>query len=183
MAAFLPSPDTVYPGRRPVMDTKLPTKGCSAFMVSHLPEFFERFGINYTIDGPQLEYYIYETKNSLDISCSLTGYFDKAAGEIRMLTFYPGICLQHRCRYLSAVCFYLVMQHFANFHHIESDCWILLNTRKGVFDKFYSMLQDFNFHIISCTEEDRVDIQSRFLPLGMDTSMISQRALAYGDIA
>jgi len=147
-------------------------------MVSHLPEFIERFGINYTIDGPQLEYFVYEKKTNLDISCSLTVCFGAAAGEIRMMTFYPGLCLQHGCRFLSAVCFFLVMQHFANFHHIESECRILINTRQGVFDTFYAMLKDFDFHLVICGEDDRVDIQSRFLPLGMDTSMISERALA-----
>ncbi len=160
------------------MDVQLPTAGCSDFMVSHLPDFFDRFGINYTIDGPQLEYFVYEKENGLDISCSLTGFFDDEAGEIRMLTFYPGICLQLGCRYLSAVCFFLVMQHFANFHHIESECRIMFNTRQGIFDSFWALLLDFDFHIMVYSEVDRVDIQSPFLPLGMDTSMICERALA-----
>jgi len=160
------------------MDVQLPTTGCSAFMVSHLPEFFARFGINYTIDGPQLEYFVYEKKNGLDISCSLTVCRDETAGEIRMMTFYPAISLQQGCRFFSAVCFFMVMQHFANFHHIASGCQILINTRKGIFDAFYALLKDFDFHIVICGEEDRVDIQSRFLPLDMDTSMIGERPLA-----
>ena len=159
------------------MDKQLPTTGCSDFMTSHLSDFFERFGINYTIDGPQLEYFVFKKDNGEDISCSLTGYFDEQTGEIKMMTFYPNICSQEDCRYLSAVCFFLVMQHFANFHHIESDCQILFNTRQGVFDTFYALLQDFDFHIIVHGEMDRIDIQSRFHPLGMDTSMISERAL------
>ena len=171
-------PNPAYPVRIPAMDTQLPTTGCSEFMVSHLPDFFNRFGISYTIDGPQLEYFIYDKESGQDISCSLTGFFDHEAGEIRMMTFYPGICLQHDCHYLSAVCFFMVMQHFANFHHIKSDCLILFNTRQEVFDRFWALLQDFDFRIMAYGEENRIGIQSLFQPLGMDTSMINIRALA-----
>lgn len=160
------------------MDVQPPTSRVSAFMVSHLPEFFDRFGICFTIDGSQLEYFVYEKKTGLDISCSLTASFDDAAGVIKIMTFYPGLCLQQDARYLSAVCFFMVMQHFANFHHLGPDCRILINTRKGIFGSFYEQLKDFDFHVLACGEEDRVDIQSRFLPLGMDTSVISERALA-----
>ena len=106
------------------MDMQLPATGCSDFMATHLPVYFERFGMHYTIDGPQLEYFVYKKENGEDISCSLTGYFDGQDGTINMMTFYPGICSQKDCHYLSAVCFFLIMQHFANFHHIESDCQI-----------------------------------------------------------
>jgi hypothetical protein len=158
------------------MDTQMPTAGCSAFMVSHLPDFFEHFGINYTIDGPQFEYFVYEKKNGLDISCSLTVNYDEAAGQINFMTFYPGISMQQGGRYLSAVCFFLVIQHFANFHHIGPDCRILLNTRQEVFNSFYALLQDFNFHVLVSGKEDRIDIESLFMPLAIDTSMISERA-------
>jgi hypothetical protein len=160
------------------MDMQLPATGCSDFMATHLPVYFERFGMHYTIDGPQLEYFVYKKENGEDISCSLTGYFDGQNGTINMMTFYPGICAQKDCHYLSAVCFFLIMQHFANFHHIESDCQILFNTRQGIFDRFWALLQDFDFHIMVHGEGDRVDIQSLFQPLGMDTSMISERAIA-----
>lgn len=159
------------------MKTQHPTKGCSAFMVSHLPEFFDRFGINYTIDGPQLEYFVYDIMNSLDISCSLTLNFDEAAGQINFMTFYPGIFQQKGCRYLSAVCFFLVIHHFANFQHIGPGCRILFNTRQGIFDAFYAHLKDFNFSVLAYGEEDRVDVQSLFMPLSIDTSMIKERAL------
>ena len=42
------------------MAAQLPTAGCSDFMVTHLPEFFHRFSINYTIEGPQLEYFVFD---------------------------------------------------------------------------------------------------------------------------
>jgi len=146
-------------------------------MVSHVPEFLARFGINYTIDGPQLEYFVFDKKCHLDISCSLTVGFDAAAGQIRVMTFYPGICLQQGVRFLSAVCFFLIMHHFAKYHHIVSGCRIMLNTRQEVFDTFYALLHDFDFDILAYGEEDRIEIQSRFLPLYIDTSMISERTL------
>ena len=147
-------------------------------MASHLPEFFDHFGIEYTIDGPQSEYFVYNIKDHLDISCSLTLNFDEAAGQINFMTFYPGIFLQKECRYLSAVCFFLVIHHFANFHHIGSGCQILFNTRQGIFDAFYAHLKDFDFHVLARTEKDRVNVQSFFMPLAIDTSMISERPLA-----
>jgi len=159
------------------MEVQLPAAGVSAFMVSHIPDFFDRFGISFTIDGPQFEYYVYEKKTGQDISCSLTVNFDKAARQINVMTFYPGLCQQQAPRYLSAVCFFVVMQHFGNFYHMGSDSGILINTRKGVFVTFYAQLQDFDFHLLRSGEEDRVDIQSHLLLLGMDTSMVEKRPM------
>ena len=173
----IPSTGIAYPARRPAMDTQQPTTGCSAFMISHLPEFFDHFGINYTIDGPQFEYFIYDIKNSQDISCSITLNYDEAALQINFMSFYPGIFQQKGCRYLSAVCFFLIIHHFANFHHIGPGCRILFNTRQGVFDNFYALLKDFDFHVLVCGEEDRVDVESLFIPMAIDTSMIRERAL------
>ena len=159
------------------MEVLLPAAGISTFMRSHIPEFLDRFGINYTIDGPQLEYFVYEKRSGLDISCSLTIGFDEATEEIKVMTFYPGICLQQGARYLSSVCFFLVMHHFAAFHHRESDGHILVNTRQGIYDTFYARLQDFQFHILREGEKDRIDIASPFLPILTDTSMIIERLL------
>jgi hypothetical protein len=158
------------------MDVPLPTAVVSGFMVSKLPEFFDRFGISFTIDGPQLEYFVYEKKTGLDISCSLTVSFDETAGQISVMSFYPGLSLHPGTRYFSAVCFFMVMQHFANFYHIGSDCRISLNTKKEVFDTFYALLKDFGFYILLYGEKNLVDIESRFLSLAMDTSMINKRA-------
>ena len=158
------------------MHVQLPTVGVSAFMVSNLPEFFDRFGISFTIDGPQLEYFVYEKKTGLDISCSLTVSFDDTTGQISVMSFYPGLYLHPGTRYFSAVCFFMVMQHLTNFYHIECDCRILLNTKKEVFNTFYALLKDFGFYILVSGEKDLVDIESRFLSLAMDTSMINERA-------
>jgi len=157
------------------MAVQLPPAGISAFMVSHSPAFFDRFGISFTIDGPQLEYFVYDKKTGLDISCSLTFNFDAAADAIEVMTFYPGLCLYPDTRFLSAVCFFMVIQHLANFYHIECDCRILLNTRQGVFDSFYALLQDFDFHLLLSGVGERIDIESHFLSLAMDTSMINER--------
>ena len=146
-------------------------------MASHLSGFFDHFGVDYTIDGPQLEYFVYNIKDHLDISCSLTLNFDEAAGQINFMSFYPGISSQKGCRYLSAVCFFLVIHHFANFHHIGPGCRIFFNTRQEIFDTFYGLLKDFDFHVQAYGQEDRVDVQGLFMPLVIDTSMISERAL------
>lgn len=151
----------------------------SAFMTSHLPEFLHRFGISYCIDGPQLEYFIYQKKTSLDISCSVTVSFNKAGGQITVMTFYPGLYLHPDTHYLSAVCFFLITHHFAMFHNIECDFQIILNTKRQVFNHFYSGLKDFDFHLLAKGTEDNVYIQSLFPALIIDTSVFNERALSY----
>ncbi len=133
--------------------------------------------MNFCIDGPQLEYFIYNKKTGLDISCSLTVNFDDDAGKINVMTFYPGLFLYPGTRYLSAVCFFMVMQHFANFNNIQRICRICLHTKKAIFDSFYASLQDFDFHLEVLGEKNRVDLESCFLSLNMDTSMVVERAL------
>lgn len=165
------------PCKEEIMEVRLPPTKISSFMLLHIPEFSDRFGISYTIDGPQLEYFVYEKKTGLDISCSMTLSHDAAQKEIRVMTFYPGICLQQECRYLSSVCFLFIPQLFAAFNHFGSDNHILINTRNGVYDTFYARLQDFNFQILQGGEEDRTDLQGNFPPLILDTSMFSERPL------
>jgi len=148
-------------------------------MAAHRSDFFDRFGISFCIDGPQMEYFVYQKQTGLDISCSLTLSFDAVAGQVDVMTFYPGLYLHPQTHYFSAVCFFMVIHHFAQFHHVERDCQILLNTRIEVFDTFYSLLKDFDFHLLVNGKKDRVDIQGRCLSLVIDTSMFKERALEY----
>ncbi|WP_300673658.1 hypothetical protein [Desulfoluna sp.] len=159
------------------MNAFLPHPEVSTFMTSHLPDLFERYGMNFCIDGPQLEYFVYQKKTGLDISCSLTVNLDDDAGKINVMTFYPGLSLLPGSRYLSAVCFFIVMQHFANFHQIKRVCRICLHSKKAIFDSFYALLQDFNFHLQKSGEKDRVDVESFFRSSNIDTSMVIERAL------
>lgn len=156
-----------------------PSPSISAFMKCHLHDFFHDFGIGYCIDGPQLEYFVFQKKTGRDISCSLTVSYDCAIAEIYVMTFYPGLWQYPQTKYLSAVCFFLVIQHVANFNHIECDCRINLNTERAIFNKFYSLLKDFDFHIQSYYKDKRVCIQSPFLSSKIDTSMFIERALVY----
>jgi hypothetical protein len=147
-------------------------------MSSHFTDFFNNFGISFSIDGPQLEYFVFMKETGIDISCSLTLGFDDPPGGIDVMTFYPGLNLHPNTRYLSAVCFFMVMQHFANFHHIGVNCRIHLNTCRDVFDSFYSLLGDFDFHVmLGGAAGNMINIESQFLPLNIDTSMFDLRAL------
>ena len=159
------------------METSMPSACGSPFIVSHLAEFFRRYGICFSVDGPQLEYFVFDRKTSLDISCSLTVAYDVVKNQIDVMTFYPGLNLHQGTRYFSAVCFFMVIQHFACFYRLTSDCLIVLNTRKPVFDTFYGLLKDFDFHLLNCIEEDRFNVESRFVPLTVDISMINERPL------
>ncbi|MFH1156704.1 MAG: hypothetical protein V1793_23115 [Pseudomonadota bacterium] len=159
------------------MDASQSDSRVSDFMTSHIPDFLGHFGIDFCIDGPQLEYYVYRKKNRADISCSLTFNYDGRADQINVMTFYPGLDQHPGTHYFSAVCFYMVVQHFVNFHNTGPGTRICLNTRKGIFDSFYASLKDFDFHILLFKEEDRVDIESRCLSMDIDTSMVLERAL------
>ena len=154
-----------------------PDSRLSVFMASHLFDFLTHFGINFCVDGPQLEYFVYKKITGRDISCSLTFNFDEPRGQINVMTFYPGLWQHPRTQYFSAVCFFMVLNHFANFHQIKCDCRILLKTRKEVFVDFYSLLKDFDFHVLLICTDGRVKIESCFSPLGIDTSMLIERAL------
>lgn len=155
----------------------LPVK-ISAFMASHLPDFLDHFEISFCVDGPQVEYFVSQKTSGLDISCSLTVSLDEATGQVHVMTFYPGLWQHPETRYFSAVCFFMVLNHFANRHHIVGDCHIHLNTRTGVFDDFYALLKDFDFHVQSRGADDHIAIESCFFPLGLDTSMCLERALS-----
>ena len=159
------------------MYTASPPVGLSCFMSSHLPDFFHRFGLGFCIDGPQLEYFVFQKNTGLDISCSLTVNFDGKKQQINVMTFFPGLNLHPDTHYFSAVCFYMVMHHFANFHHIKSNCTIFLNTRQVVFNTFYALLQDFDFHMLPTGKNDHVDIESQLSYRMTDTSMFAKRAL------
>lgn len=154
-----------------------PPSQLSLFMSSHIADFFYRFGLSFCIDGPQLEYFVFQKNTGLDISCSLTVNFDEPKKQINVMTFFPGLNLHPETHYFSAVCFYMVMHHFANFHHIKSDCTISLNTKQGVFDTFYALLQDFDFHMLLTGQNDHVDIESQLNYMVTDTSMFAKRAL------
>ncbi|MDF1577174.1 MAG: hypothetical protein RQ753_00015 [Desulfurivibrionaceae bacterium] len=149
----------------------------SPFMTSHLADFFDHFGISFSIDGPQLEYFVFKKETGADISCSLTIALNDPADRIEVMTFYPGLNLHPHTRYLSAVCFFMVMQHFAGFHHLETGCRIHLNTCRDIFDSFYGLLDDFDFKIIPGEADNLIDIESCFLPLDIDTTMFNRRAL------
>lgn len=159
------------------MVTLHPPSKLSAFIALHLPDFNDRFGISYCIDGPQLEYFIYKKDTGLDISCSLTVSYDEPAKQITVMTFYPGLYLHPETHFFSAVCFFMVTHHFAMFHHIECDCQIILKTRRTVFDSFYALLKDFDFHLLSHGDKDQVNIQSLFPFQVIDISMFNERVL------
>ncbi len=159
------------------MDTFHPPGRISPFISSHLSDFFNNFGISFSVDGPQLDYFVSRNETGADISCSLTIGFDDPAGPIEVMTFYPGLNLLPHTRYLSAVCFFMVMQHFAGFKHIEVNCRIHLNTCQDVYDSFYSLLKDFNFQIIPGGLDNLINVESCFLPLDIDTTMFKLRAL------
>lgn len=82
-----------------------PPSRLSAFMASHLPDFFERFGISFCIDGPQLEYFIYQKQSGKDVSCSLTVSYDETAKQITVMTFYPGLNLFPETRFFQRFAF------------------------------------------------------------------------------
>ncbi|AGF79396.1 hypothetical protein UWK_02865 [Desulfocapsa sulfexigens DSM 10523] len=159
------------------MDTPSPPGIFSTFITSHLPQFLDHFGINYCIDGPQIEYFVFQKITGADISCSVTINLDETAGQINVMTFYPGLLLHPKTRYFSAVCFFMILNHFANFHHIVNGCRISLNTRPEVFEHFYSLLKDFDFHVLLIGKGGQIAIESCFFPLGVDTSMLIERAI------
>ena len=80
---------------------------------------------------------------------------------------------QPRNRYLSAACFFLLVNHSIELLSLENDQSIFLQCRKKVYEEFYAQLSDFNFAITRSGQGENVDVMSPCPPLcDLDNMMI-----------
>ncbi len=150
-------------------------KNPSRFIQKHIPAFLERFDIDFTIDGHQIQYFVNETETKKEISCSIEVSLDKKNKRIDMLMFYPGLDRLSGTRYFSSTCFFLVMHHFMQHFHLKNDYSIFLRSELDTFDRFYAQFLDFDFLVYGMDKDHLVNASCRFQPMDVDVSMIIER--------
>jgi len=148
----------------------------SSFMEIHVPAFFKRFCLSYKRDGECIEYFLYSKEKKQDISTSLIVSHDVYAKAINVSKFYPEIYKEALPRYMSAVCFFMMMHHAATLFDIHCDCRICLETRSNVFKSFYERLKDFDFVIHQHRISDNCNVRGCYHDFPVETAMITLAA-------
>lgn len=145
----------------------------SRFIIEKIATLHDRFSISYFREGNRVEYFITSEESKDEVSFSLVFCHDLFARQLHVSKFYPGLFRQPRNRYLSAACFFLLVNHSIELFRLENDQAIFLQCRKKVYEDFYAQLSDFNFAITRSGQGENVDVMSPCPPLrDLDTTMI-----------
>ncbi len=154
----------------------------STFMLSNVPLFLKRFTLSYFKEGTCIEYFINDRSTEEMISYALIFSCNPVTGDLHVSRFYPEIYLQSDARYLSAVCFYLLIHHCADAYALDESSHITLETVPAISGSFYRKLKDFNFREANAGLGNVVHLTSDMIRLPVDTSMIKQQLCAEEDI-
>jgi len=166
-------------------DVALPNGGgitlpLSKFMQEKLPVLLRRYEISYCKEADCIEYFITDKSTHEQISYALVLSLNRFSKQINVGRFCPELYKQPNSKYLSAVCFYLLINHFAKIYHLSEGYGIYLETKPATYKKFFSMLKDFNLQvkrIILCKTAEVCDVYHQD---NIDTSMIKDRLKVEG---
>ena len=152
-----------------------PQSACptSEFIRKTIPLLLDRYNITYLAEGDCIEYFLTDKKTNAEISQNLLISLNRFARQIEVIRFYPELNKQPAAKYLSAVCFYLLIHHFARHLGISNTHKIFVRTRPEIFTGFYKSLLDFNFHP-KFQIANTIDLISDFTETDVDTSTISE---------
>ena len=154
----------------------------SAFMTRNIPLFFERFCLSYYREASCIEYFISNLFTSETISSALIISYDAQNKDLHVSRFYPEIYLLPNSKYLSAACFYLLIQHCAVVFALDDKCHISLETVPEVSDSFYRRLNDFSFIVNKNSIGNVVELDSGITITTVNTSMIKVHIFKPGEI-
>lgn len=154
----------------------------SIFMLTNIPLFLKRFTLSYIKESACIEYFINDRATRETISFALIFSCNPINRNLHVSRFYPEIYSQPGSRYLSAVCFYLLIHHCAKIYALDDTCRITLETVPSVSNCFYRKLKDFNFREHNCGLGNVVQLTSNIMRLSVDTSMIQQQLYHGKDI-
>jgi hypothetical protein len=144
----------------------------SDFMLTNIPLFFERFSLSYYKEGSCIEYFINKRHSSDIISSALIFAYNLQKKDLHVSRFHPELYLLSNSKYLSAVCFYLLIHHCAAVFTLDNTCHISLETVQKVSDSFYKKLGDFSFNVSKHRLGNVVELASGIIRSSVDTSMI-----------
>ncbi len=153
-----------------------PEKLEPSFMEIQIPAFFQRFSLSYAKDGACIEYFLYSKEKKYEISTALIVSHDVYAKAINVSKFYPEIYRESLPRYMSAVCFFMMMHHAAAMFDIHCDCNICLETRCQVFESFYQRLKDFDFVIHHHRISENCNVRGCYHDFPVEIAMITLAA-------
>ena len=142
-----------------------------------MPTLLNRYDISYCKEGDCIEYFITDKQTHEQISYSLLLSLNRFSKQINVGKFFPELYKQNQSKYLSAACFYLLIHHFANIYHLVEGYGIYLHTKPSTYNKFYSLLKDFNLKIkkiILCNTAEVCDVYHKN---DVDTSMVIKEVL------
>ena len=150
-----------------------------SFMELHMPAFLRRFSLSYFMDGSCIEYFLYSQEKKVEISKELILSHDNYSHSLNVSKFYPELFKEPLSKYMSAICFSLMIHHAARIWEFKSDTLIALEARSNVFESFYSRLLDFHFTIKYRRQSDNYSLRGIYhLPsIKIDTSMITPVAI------
>ena len=164
------------------MTGSIPARSGSGFMLRNIPLFFERFSLSYFKEGSCIEYFINRRCSTDIISSALILSYNPLKNDLHVSRFYPELYMLPNSKYMSATCFYLLIQHCAGVFTLDDKCHISLETVPTVSDRFYRKLGDFNFTVIKHGIGNVVELVSGIIMSPVDTSMISLHILQPGEI-
>lgn len=151
-------------------------------MLRNTPLFFERFSLSYYREGSCIEYFIDGGCKSETISSALILSYCSIKNDLHVSRFYPELYLLPNSKYLSATCFYLLIQHCAVVFTLDDKFHISLETVQKVSDSFYRKLGDFNFLESKHGPGNVVELVSTVNRSSVDTSMVKEHIYQPGEI-
>lgn len=154
----------------------------SKFMQEHIPVFLERFLIEYYKENPCIEYFVYDRKTGNTISSSVVLSYNSLSNDLHVSRFHPELYLEIDSKYMSAVCFYLIIHHSMASFSLDNTCHISLETKPTIGDDFYKKLKDFNFQIRKYGLGNVVELVSDTGKGSIDTSIIKEHIFISGEI-
>lgn len=166
-----------------MMTTTMAAAPESEFMHLNIPLFFGRFAISYFQEGSCIEYFINRRASDAIVSSALILCYNSHKKDLHVSRFYPELYTQSASKYLSAVCFYLLIHHCGSIFSLDYTCHISLETVQKISDRFYRKLRDFNFMVSKYHRAgDAVELVSDFMLSTVDTSEIKKHHFHVGEI-
>jgi hypothetical protein len=138
--------------------------------------------IDYYREGPCSEYFVSEKVSGSIISSSIILSYNPLKRDLHVSRFHPGLYLEKSSKYMSAVCFYLTIQHCIKSYSLHCNCHISLETVPSISDDFYKKLKDFNFHVNRSGLGGVVELESDIVVYIVDTSMIENHVFQLDEI-
>jgi hypothetical protein len=154
----------------------------SVFMHKNIPLFLKRFSLSYFREDSCIEYFIGKPNSIETISSSLVLSYYLPKKDLHVSRFYPELYLRSNSKYLSAACFYIVIQHCTECFSLDDTCHISLETVENISDSFYRKLGDFNFNVSRHFVGNVVELVSGIVKSNVDTSIIKEHIYQPGEI-